>query len=120
MLKMSGKIRRIILFSSAKPVSGLFLALLLLAGSSVEANEVTFMVYNIQSPDWSLERRENINEIILGYLPDVIGLNEFSTNSSAEAGEDLEAGGYTAYTGSTESTIYIGDATNLTYFGTNY
>ena len=114
-MKMSGKSLRIISFSSAKPVSGLFLALLLLAGSSVEANEGKFMVSNIQSPDWSQERRENINEIIFGYLPDVIGLNEFSTNSSAEAGQDLETSGYTAYTGSAESTIFVRDGANLTY-----
>jgi len=93
MTKMSKKSLQIISVSSAKPVSGLFLALLLLAGSSVEANEVKFMVSNIQSPDWSQERGENINEIIFSYLSDVIGLNEFSTNSSAEAGEDSEASG---------------------------
>mgnify|MGYP001293782994 CR=1 FL=1 len=119
MLKMSGKNSRIISVSSAKPVSGLFFTLLLLAGSSIETNEVKFLVYNIQSPDWSQERRQNISEIILGYLPDVVGLNESSTNRSVEAGEDLEVSGNTAYTSSAESTIYIRDAATLTYCGTN-
>lgn len=114
-MRVSKKNLWIIPFSSAKPVSGLFLALLILTSFPVEASEVKFMVYNIQIPNWSQERRENINEIIMGYLPDVIGLNEFSANSSAEAGEDLVANGYTAYTGPNESTIYVRDAANLTY-----